>query len=596
MGTITRSKAEPVSLTNIVDTGTEGTKIALGTTGQRGTTAGQWRYNSTTGFFEGINTDQSISSLEPDPTITSVDDSSVDSAGGGNQTFVITGTNFTSGGVISFVANDQSSFNADSTTHNSTTQQTAVAPKASFINAKEPYDIKFTSATGKIGILENIVYVDNAPAWTTAAGNIANIDDNATGTHATVAATDAEGDTVAYTETTSVLTAQAGLALNSSTGAITGDPTDQSPGPTTYSFDLRATAGGVYTDRTFNIVVSKPDSVTGGGAVTTYSYNSVDYKVFTFRTNGTLILGGTRTADIFVLGGGGSGGGGSNSNYGSGGGAGGLLWRPAKSLVAATYTVTVGAGGTFPSGQTTGNKGNDSIFTDGSYTLTGNAGGAGSGTSGVTPGDCTGGSGGGAGRDAGSNAAGASNQTNAQDGSAYAYGNAGGVAGGTGCTSAGGGGGTGQTGHGGGYDCQSARNKGNEVAEGGDGVNAINSLDSTAFSHFLWSAQVGTDDSDLTGAVGNGNLLSGLGSRPSVVRIGGGGGGAYETDNASELPYGGKGGGGRGGSRYPSGGGQPGITALTNTGGGGGAGQMYNAGSAVGGNGGSGVVIVRIVV
>ena len=39
--------------TNIVDSGTEGTKVASGTTGQRGSTTGQWRYNTTTNFIEG---------------------------------------------------------------------------------------------------------------------------------------------------------------------------------------------------------------------------------------------------------------------------------------------------------------------------------------------------------------------------------------------------------------------------------------------------------------------------------------------------------------------------------------------------------------
>ena len=47
------TKAVENSLTNINDQGTEGTKVAVGTTAQRGSTTGQWRYNSTTGFFEG---------------------------------------------------------------------------------------------------------------------------------------------------------------------------------------------------------------------------------------------------------------------------------------------------------------------------------------------------------------------------------------------------------------------------------------------------------------------------------------------------------------------------------------------------------------
>ena len=39
-------------LTNISDGGTEGTKLASGTTAQRGSTTGQIRFNSTTGLAE----------------------------------------------------------------------------------------------------------------------------------------------------------------------------------------------------------------------------------------------------------------------------------------------------------------------------------------------------------------------------------------------------------------------------------------------------------------------------------------------------------------------------------------------------------------
>ena len=50
---LTRLGTEAVknSLTNITDQGTEGTKVAAGTTGERGSTTGQWRYNTTTGYF-----------------------------------------------------------------------------------------------------------------------------------------------------------------------------------------------------------------------------------------------------------------------------------------------------------------------------------------------------------------------------------------------------------------------------------------------------------------------------------------------------------------------------------------------------------------
>ena len=46
MGTRTRAKSSPVVLENIVDTGTEGTRVATGTEAQRGTTEGQLRYNT----------------------------------------------------------------------------------------------------------------------------------------------------------------------------------------------------------------------------------------------------------------------------------------------------------------------------------------------------------------------------------------------------------------------------------------------------------------------------------------------------------------------------------------------------------------------
>ena len=111
-----------VSFNNINDTGTEGTKVAAGTTAQRGTTTGQWRYNTTTGFFEGRNQTGNFSTLEPTPTIASVDVTEVDSQAGGNQTIVVTGTNFTSGGTISFVGSS-ASFNASTTTHNSLINQ-----------------------------------------------------------------------------------------------------------------------------------------------------------------------------------------------------------------------------------------------------------------------------------------------------------------------------------------------------------------------------------------------------------------------------------------------------------------------------------------
>ena len=248
----TKGLGSSVSFNNINDTGTEGTKVASGTTAQRGTTTGQWRYNTTTNFFEGRNTSGTFSTLEPTPTITGVDDTEVDSAGGGDQTIVVTGTNFSSGGTITFVGNAGAEFNASTTTFNSATQVTAVAPKNSFLNAQEPYKVKFTSASGVSGTSAGLINVDNAPTWTTSAGSLGSIAENATGNHFTVAATDPESDTIAYSLQSGSL---AGLSIDSSTGVISGDPDDVS-GDTTNSFTLRATAGSKTADRAFSYITT----------------------------------------------------------------------------------------------------------------------------------------------------------------------------------------------------------------------------------------------------------------------------------------------------------------------------------------------------
>ena len=242
-----------VSFENISDTGTEGTKVASGTTAQRGSTTGQWRYNSTTGLFEGRHTDGTFSALVPDPTISSVDDTEIDTATGGNQTLVVTGSNFSSGGVISFIGNDGTTFNATSTTFNSATQVTAVVAKSSFVNSKEPYDIKITNVDNKSAVLENVINVDNAPNWSTSAGSVGTVVESTTISTIQLSATDPEGDAVTFSETTSTLNG-IGLSLSSS-GAITGTVGAVS-GNTTTAFTVRATAGSKTTDRDFTITIA----------------------------------------------------------------------------------------------------------------------------------------------------------------------------------------------------------------------------------------------------------------------------------------------------------------------------------------------------
>ncbi len=261
-----------VSFENISDTGTTGTKLASGTTAQRGSTTGQFRFNSTTGKFEG-RTASGFATIEPYPVISSVDDTEVDSAGGGNQTFVITGENFSTGDVTKFIGNDGTEITATTTTIDSGTQITAVIAKSSFVNSKEPYDIKIIKATNLSATLDNQINVDNSPAWQTASGSLGTINHTArTGLNISTSATDAEGDTVAYAVQSGSL--PAGLSLNTSTGAITGDATAVGS-DTTSSFTLRATAGGKTSDRAFTITIRAIQT-----AKTIFNYSSSALQTF----------------------------------------------------------------------------------------------------------------------------------------------------------------------------------------------------------------------------------------------------------------------------------------------------------------------------
>ena len=84
--------------TNIVDSGTEGTRVATGTSAQRGSTQGQFRFNTTTGLAE-YYTGTDFKSIDSPPTITNISPTALDTAGG--QTITVTGTNFATSGTVS---------------------------------------------------------------------------------------------------------------------------------------------------------------------------------------------------------------------------------------------------------------------------------------------------------------------------------------------------------------------------------------------------------------------------------------------------------------------------------------------------------------
>ena len=238
---------------NITDTGTEGTKVATGTTAQRGSTAGQIRFNSTTGLAE-YYTGNEFKAIDIAPLITSVNASNITQAQiDAGFDLVITGSNFSTGATVKFIGNDGTEYISPTVTVNSGTQITARVT-SSIDASKEPFDVQVTSAGGLSSIKDNLFNINASPTWSTASGNLGTISDYADATHFTLSATDPEGGTVSYTESTSNLTG-AGLALGSSNGQITGNPNDVSNN-TTVSFSVNASDGTSTTNRAFNIIVT----------------------------------------------------------------------------------------------------------------------------------------------------------------------------------------------------------------------------------------------------------------------------------------------------------------------------------------------------
>ena len=256
-----------VSFENISDTGTAGTKVASGTTGQRGSTAGQIRFNTTTGLAE-YYTGSEFKIIDAPPSIVSISPLEVDSTLGGNITFTILGSNFGSGAVVKFIANDATEITASTVTVSSSSSISAVIARSSFVNAKEPYDVRVINVSGLSSVLDDQISVDTTPTWSTASGSLGEVYEDIVTSTINTTATDADGDTIVYSIQSGTL--PTGLSLNSSTGAITGTPNVNdayASGGVTHNFTLRATANSKTADRAFSILRKWKDGSTQASAL-----------------------------------------------------------------------------------------------------------------------------------------------------------------------------------------------------------------------------------------------------------------------------------------------------------------------------------------
>jgi hypothetical protein len=167
-------------------------------------------------------------------------------------TIVITGSNFQSGATVTFIGNDGTDFNASTVTVDSDTQITAVAPKASFLNAQEPYGVKVENTSGLSATLASQINVDTAPSWSTASGSLGNVVEGGSANFS-ISATDADGDTVSYSETTSSFI-RYGIFIKFNYWCNYRNSKFSFRRYNYFSFTLRATANSKTSDRSFSII------------------------------------------------------------------------------------------------------------------------------------------------------------------------------------------------------------------------------------------------------------------------------------------------------------------------------------------------------
>ena len=247
---LTNVASTPASISDVANTSTGAFDVPAGTTAQRpgSPSTGYVRYNTTTTAMEVWNGSAWKGFAAPGATITSISPTTAATTG---TTITITGTNFLTGATIKLYGNDGTEYTPSSSSFTNATTYTFVTPALTVAN--EPYDIKLTNTTGDTVTRASLLDAGGSPTWTTAAGSLGSITEVATGTHATVAASDPDGTALTYSVTTGSL--PGGLSLHSTTGVISGDPTDVGSDTTT-NFSISASDGVNATSRDFSMIVT----------------------------------------------------------------------------------------------------------------------------------------------------------------------------------------------------------------------------------------------------------------------------------------------------------------------------------------------------
>ena len=362
-------------------TGTDSIKLPSGSTAQRvGGSSGEIRFNSDLNlaeYYDGAN----WKAIDAPPTISSVQ---VDSqtagvtnyiviAGGTTSTILINGSLFdtTNGTVTIAPQGSGSNVTPVSLTRTSASQFSVVVTQSDFTEAGEPYDITITNGSNLSATLSGALTSNSPPTFATAAdtnvGSIATSGSDFSG-FTSVAATDADGDTITHTISAGSLPTGISLATNGTfSGTVDSGATIQN-----YTFTVQAATSFGTSTRQFVLTVTAPP----GDA----EYTSAG--TFTWT-----VPAGITNVSIVCIGAGGTSG---IGNSGQAGGGGALAYRNSISVTPGT-TGTVVVGGSSGRSGNNGQTGGLSSFTYGATTTTAGGGGGGGGDGGGSGGSAGGG-------------------------------------------------------------------------------------------------------------------------------------------------------------------------------------------------------------
>ena len=214
----------------------------------------------TNGYYLKTDGSGNLSFAEvPSPTVPTVADVSQTIAPATATTINITGTNFSGIPIVQFIKSDTGAITSSNTV--SLTNATTLSVNVTL--ALGSYYVRIELENGRAARSTNaILSASTAPTFSTGAGSLGSFAGNFSGTLATLSAS--SDSTIAFAETTSVLSG-AGVTLNTSTGALTtSDFGASSTTPTTYTFTIRITdAESQTTTREFSL--TSTFGASGGG-------------------------------------------------------------------------------------------------------------------------------------------------------------------------------------------------------------------------------------------------------------------------------------------------------------------------------------------